>query len=148
MRHSNATPGLRASHSISCTTCLDRLSSVSYSDGCRSQDVVMSDKVSERVLKSDAHPLVAFDAQQQSNANEARWKSEIFKKIIEVDNDVQDFLDQFVPTASKAFPPMPKGKRRRPIFCVPHDTPEPDMYPPLVSRQVAHSVMHTDCNYR
>ena len=92
----------------------------------------MSDKVSERVRKSDAQPLVAFHVQQRSDVNEDRWKSEIFNKIIEIKAEPELFLQTFVPSSRPVPPTLPKLKRG--YFHVPHDVPEPQMYGPMVRR--------------
>ncbi|KAH9831774.1 uncharacterized protein C8Q71DRAFT_841066, partial [Rhodofomes roseus] len=120
-----AVPG--ASHSLSCSSCLDRLPPVPYSDDTV-PDIVMSDKDSVRIQKSDAQPLVAYHAQQKSDVNEDRWKSEIFRKIIEIEDPLDAFLQEFVPS-SKPVPPL--AKRRGGYFRIPKDVTEPGMYEPI-----------------
>ncbi|TFY57946.1 hypothetical protein EVJ58_g6716 [Rhodofomes roseus] len=88
----------------------------------------MSDKDSIRIQKSDAQPLVAYHTQQKSDVNEDRWKSEIFKKIIEIEDPLDAFLQEFV-ASSKPAPPLPK--RRGGYFNIPKDVTEPNMYEPI-----------------
>ncbi|KAH9831790.1 uncharacterized protein C8Q71DRAFT_850611 [Rhodofomes roseus] len=116
--------GPRNSHSLSCSSCLDRLLPIPCSDDAIS-GINLTDKDSLCIPKSDAQPLVAYANRRKSTVDEDRWKTEIVKKIVEIEDPLDAFLQEFVPS-SKPVPPLPK--RRGGYFRIPKDVTEPDMY--------------------
>ncbi|TFY57944.1 hypothetical protein EVJ58_g6714 [Rhodofomes roseus] len=119
--------GPRNSHSLSCSSCLHRLLPIPCSDDAIS-GINLTDKDSLCIPKSDAQPLVAYANRRKSTVDEDRWKTEIVKKIVEIEDPLDAFLQEFVPS-SKPVPPLPK--RRGGYFRIPKDVTEPNMYEPV-----------------
>ena len=93
------------------------------------QDMDLSDKNTPR-KDQNTEPTNLADARQHSEKSVVAWTTQIFKRIVEPTADIDQFLDEFVPSSSSSrancpisrFPgyvPACAGKERR-------------MYAPLV----------------
>ena len=96
----------------------------------------LSDKISPR-KGGNAEPTNLADVRQRSEKSVVAWTTQVFKRIVEPTDDIEQFLHEFAPSTSH---PPTKCKVKK----FPGDVPaqagqEPRMYAPLVR----HSRMRT-----